>query len=100
VAQHAAEISRLGKELHKRLADMGSHWERLGRSLDRAVEAYNDATGSLEARVLVTARKFEDLDSHAFGVVLEAPEPVDTHTRMLVAVERTALNENGSAAVS
>ena len=87
VAQNAAEISRLGKDLYKRLGDMLGHWERLGRSLDRAVDAYNCAVGSLETRVLVTARKFEDLDSSAFGVVLETPEPVDTHPRELAAPE-------------
>src|ERR1035438_6257406 len=57
IAQNAAEISRLGKELYKRLAYMTGHWDRLGRSLERSVEAYNEATGSLESRVLVTARK-------------------------------------------
>ena len=87
VAQNAAEISRLGKDLYKRLGDMLGHWERLGRSLDRAVDAYNCAVGSLETRVLVTARKFEDLDTSAFGVVLETPEPVDTRARELAAPE-------------
>ena len=87
IAQNAAEISRLGKDLYKRLGDMLGHWERLGRSLDRAVDAYNCAVGSLETRVLVTARKFEDLDTSAFGVVLETPEPVDTHPRELAAPE-------------
>jgi len=81
VAQNAAEIHRLGKELYKRLADMNGHWDKLGRSLERAVEAYNSATGSLESRVIVTARKFEELDSSAFGVVLETPEPIDTRPR-------------------
>ena len=51
-AQNAAEISRLGKELYKRLAYMSGHWDRLGTSLARAVEAYNEATGSLESRGL------------------------------------------------
>jgi len=83
VAQNAAEVSRLGKELYKRLGDMSGHWDRLGKSLERAVEAYNSATGSLEARVLVTARKFEELDSSAFGVVLESPTPIDTRPRAL-----------------
>jgi len=81
VARNAAEISRLGKELYKRLADMSSHWARLGKSLERAVEAYNSAAGSLESRVLVTARKFEELESGAFGAVLEGMEPVDVRPR-------------------
>ena len=87
VAQNAAEIRNLGKDLYKRLFDMTGHWDRLGRSLDRAVEAYNSATGSLESRVLVTARKFEELDSSPFGVVLESPQPIDTRPRGLVAPE-------------
>ena len=87
VAENAAEIARLGKELYKRLADLSGHWDRLGRSLERAVEAYNSAAGSLESRVLVTARKFEGLDSSAFGVVLERPGPIDTRPRGIIAPE-------------
>ena len=86
---NAAEISRLGKELYKRLADMGQHWLKLGRSLDRAVEAYNSAVGSLESRVMVTARKFEELETAAFGVRIEEIEPVDRAVRtVLIAPER------------
>lgn len=87
VAQNAAEISRLGKELYKRLAYMSGHWDRLGKSLDRAVEAYNEAAGSLEARVLVTARKFEELETSPFGFVLESPKPIDIRPRRLTAAE-------------
>jgi DNA recombination protein RmuC len=83
VARNAAEISRLGKELYKRLSDMSSHWARLGKSLERAVEAYNSAAGSLESRVMVTARKFEELESGAFGAVLEGMEPVDVRPRVV-----------------
>ncbi len=90
IAENAAEVSRLGKELYKRLFDMTAHWDKLGRNLERAVEAYNSATGSMEARVLVTARKFEDLDSSAFGVVLASPEPIDTRPRTLTAPETSA----------
>ena len=61
LAQNAAEISALGRELHKRLGDFAGHLGKLGISLGSAVEHYNRATGSLESRVLVTARKFEEL---------------------------------------
>lgn len=90
IAQNAAEISRLGKELYKRLAYMSGHWDRLGRNLERAVEAYNEATGSLESRVIVTARKFEELENSPFGFVLESPAPIDTRPRSLTAPELLA----------
>ena len=47
MAQNAAEISALGKELFKRIADMGDHFNKVGLNLGRAVEAYNSAVGSL-----------------------------------------------------
>ncbi len=61
LAQHAEEISRLGRELHSRLATLAGHVTRLGSALTSAVTHYNKAVGSLETRVLVTARAFEDL---------------------------------------
>jgi DNA recombination protein RmuC len=97
IAQNAAEISRLGKELYKRLADMSSHWAKAGKSLERAVEAYNSAIGSLEGRVLVTARKFVELESGAFGVEIESLEPVDIRPRPLEAPE-TSAGEDDTAA--
>ena len=87
LAQNAAEISRLGRELYKRLADMGSHWARLGRSLDKAVEAYNGAVGSLESRVMVSARKFVELETTAFGVEIEELPPIDKSARALQAAD-------------
>jgi DNA recombination protein RmuC len=63
LAQHAEEIQQLGKELHARLSTMALHFTRVGSSLDAAVTNYNKAVGSLESRVLVTARAFND-----FGV--------------------------------
>jgi DNA recombination protein RmuC len=83
LARNAAEISRLGRDLYKRLSDMGSHWLKLGRSLDNAVDAYNRAVGSLEARVMVSARRFVDLDAGAFGVDVEELAPIDKATRVL-----------------
>jgi DNA recombination protein RmuC len=62
LADRAREIHRVGRDLHERLGTMGGHLGRLGRSLDTAVAAYNQAIGSWESRVLVAARRFEELD--------------------------------------
>ena len=81
LAQNAAEISTLGKELYKRLSDMGEHWNRVGKGLERAVEAYNSATGSLESRVLVSARKFADLKTAPLGVEIPELDLVEKNVR-------------------
>jgi DNA recombination protein RmuC len=61
LAANSAAVHTLGRELHSRLATMGSHLAKLGSTLNGAVGAYNSAMGSMEGRVLVTARKFHDL---------------------------------------
>ncbi len=61
VADSVQEISRLGQVLYERLRTMVGHFEALRRSLDGASDAYNRAIGSLESRVLVSARRFRDL---------------------------------------
>jgi DNA recombination protein RmuC len=81
LAENAAEISVLGKELYKRLSDLGDHWNKVGRSLERAVESYNCATGSLEARVMVSARRFADLKTAPMGVEIPELEPIDKFVR-------------------
>ncbi len=63
LAQNAQAISSLGKELYKRLSDMSGHFADVGSKLGRAVESYNKVVGSLEARVLVSARKFHELQA-------------------------------------
>jgi DNA recombination protein RmuC len=63
LAAQAGEIHRVGRELHERIGTMSSHLGKLGRSLDTAVAAYNQTVGSWESRVLVAARRFEDLDA-------------------------------------
>jgi DNA recombination protein RmuC len=83
LAQNAAEISALGKELFKRLSDMGEHWNKVGRSLERAVEAYNGAVGSFESRVMVSARKFAELKTAPLGVEIAALDPVEKSVRAI-----------------
>ncbi|HZD95575.1 MAG TPA: DNA recombination protein RmuC [Candidatus Sulfotelmatobacter sp.] len=82
LARNAKEISLLGKELHERLRSLGLHVEGVGKGLDRAVEAYNKAVGSLESRVMVTARKFVELGAPVTEEIAEL-EPIETTTRNL-----------------
>jgi len=81
----AEQIHDLGRELHGRLATLGGHLGRLGAGLERAVESYNAAVGSVESRVLVTARRFTDLGVGTADI--EALEPVQSAPRRLSAPE-------------
>lgn len=63
LSENAAEISKLGAELYDRLATFSGHFSNLKRGLERAVGAYNDAAGSLESRVMVSARKLSELEA-------------------------------------
>ena len=85
IAESAREVSNLGRELYKRLATMGAHFAKLGRSLDGAVKSYNETVGSLERQVLPQARRFEQ---HGISGI-EPPElqPVERQTRSLAAAE-------------
>lgn len=60
LAQNAQEISQLGREIYERLAKLAMHFSKLGEHLDRATKTYNEAVGTLESRVLVTARKIRE----------------------------------------
>jgi len=60
-AENAKAVSELGNELYNRMASMVSHFNSLGRDLDKCINTYNKAVGSFERRVLPSARKFEDM---------------------------------------
>ena len=87
LAENAKEISDLGRELYKRLADMGGHLAKVGKNLDQATDAYNKAVRSLESRVLVSARKFKDLGISAGETEIEELVQVDASPRQLQAPE-------------
>lgn len=61
VAENAREIAASGRQLHDRLVRFLSHLERLGKSLSGSTQAYNQALGSLERRVLPSARRLEEV---------------------------------------
>jgi DNA recombination protein RmuC len=82
LARNAQEISALGKELHDRLRLLGAHIENVGKGLDRAVDSYNKAVGSLESRVMVSARKFVELGAPVTEEIAEL-NPIETTTRNL-----------------
>jgi DNA recombination protein RmuC len=85
LAERTREIHQLGRDLYSRLGTVGRHLDKLGRSLKSSVESYNSAVGSLENRVLVTARHFSDVAE--LDEELTAPRPVDEAPRSLTAVE-------------
>jgi DNA recombination protein RmuC len=83
IAEEAAEIARLGKELHSRLATMGSHVARMGRNLELAMGAYNAFVGSLETQVMTQARRFEALEVSSGAKEIEALPVVEGAPRPL-----------------
>src|SRR5258705_10414916 len=82
MAANAQEVSKLGKDLYDRLRKFTEYFADIGKNLDRALESYNKGVGSLEARVLVTARKFKERGAIA-GEEIEILEPIDKSTRAL-----------------
>lgn len=84
ISEKAHEIQRLGRELHQRLGVFGEHYARIGKTLEKTVEAYNSTLGSLDSRVLVTARRLAEMDISARADRgTRTPEPITTSTRPL-----------------
>jgi len=82
-ALNAREIAELGRELYKRLADMGGHVAGLGKALGAAVDKFNGFVGSLEGRVLSQARRFEELKVEHEGKPIPELEALETAPRAL-----------------
>jgi len=85
LTENAQKISELGKQLYERISTMVGYFNDLGKNLDKSVDSYNKAVGSLERRVLVTARKFKELGATGAEDIVSL-EPVDTQTRSVLPV--------------
>lgn len=88
IEQSALQIADAGKELHKRCGRFLESFSKLGRQLDSATGAYNDAVGSLEARVLPQLRRFEQFQAGS-DRELETPKALDASPRAVLAPELT-----------
>jgi DNA recombination protein RmuC len=85
LAAGARSVCDLGRQLHARLGTLVDHVDRLGRQLDGAVSAYNAAVGTLESRVLVSARRFADLE--VTDAELPEPRRIERAARAVTPVE-------------
>ena len=96
LSDNARAVFDVGRELYERISGLGDRVDQLGKALTSAVTAYNKTVGSLETRVLVSARRLHDL-----GIVdtdQEVPRLVEETTRALSAPELTAMAASGPAA--
>ena len=90
------EVSRLGREFYERLATFADRLDEVRKKLDGAVHAYNDAAGSFESRVLVSARRLKELDVTSADE-LPSAEPIDTAPRVLRQVGLMGLPDGATA---
>jgi DNA recombination protein RmuC len=89
VSAEARTLFDLGSQLYERLGGLAGHADSLRRALERTVDAYNGFAGSLESRVLVTARRFPGIDETKRDAVI-APAPIEKSPRRLTAPELLA----------
>jgi DNA recombination protein RmuC len=100
LAENYREVARLGKQFYERLAIFAERFDDVRKRLDGAVQAYNEAAGSFESRVLVAARKLKDLEVTTAGD-LPAVETIDKVPRVLkqanlLGLPDGAITEEGS----
>ena len=95
LAENAQAISELGKTLYERIAHLSSHFVDLRKGLERAVDSYNKAVGSLESRVLVTARRFKELGTAVDNDIQECTA-IEKQPRDLQIPETDATDDRNS----
>lgn len=95
LTENYREVARLGREFYERLATFADRFEDVRKRLDGAVQAYNDAAGSFESRVLVSARRLKELNVTS-AEELPSAEPIDTVPRVLKQVGLMGLPEGAT----
>jgi DNA recombination protein RmuC len=83
LSDNARAVFELGRELYERISGLGKHVDGLGKALTNAVTAYNRTVGSLESRVLVSARKLNDLG--VTDAEIDSPKLLEDTVRQLSA---------------
>ena len=96
LAENYREVARLGREFYERLATFADRFDDVRKRLDGAVQAYNEAAGSFESRVLVSARRLKDLKVTTAGELPPA-EPIDRVPRVLKQANLMGLPEEATA---
>jgi len=87
LAENARQVTELGRDLYNRVAECVGFWAEMGNSLDGAIHAYNRAVGSLESRVLTSARRFRELGAIPPADEIDSLNPLDHMPRALDAPE-------------
>ena len=94
LAKNAQQVLATGKDLYDRLAVMGNHLSRVGRAIDSASKAYNQTVASMESRVMVTARKFGEMQH--IDAELPQLDVVETEVRQIAAVVDDAVVDDAA----
>lgn len=94
ITENAEEVSRLGREMYSRIGIFVGHLESLGKSLDKSVDHFNKAVGSLDRNLLSTTRKFRQLDVTSDPEV-EAPRQIESKTRDVPQMEGRVEEDSG-----
>ncbi len=95
LAQNAEDIQQLGRELYERLGTLVEHLEGVGKNIGQAAESYNRFVGSLEQKVLPSARRFKELGVSSAKAV-ESPNELDVHIRRVTREELLGADENAA----
>lgn len=93
LAENARKIQELGREMLERLAKLADHISNVGKGLQQSTKAYNDFIGSLDERVLVTARKMQELGVRS-DRSLESPQPIPSQMRSSRALPPAELTQD------